>query len=79
MIFYIISLYYDEKLKRWVDPNSDANEDDGLNNLPPPTDMQLMGASHAQKQPPIHPSGNVEKLLPPSGGNKFAAGIHIQY
>ena len=75
--FLIDSLYYDENLKRWVDPNADPNEDDGYNAKPPPTDMQLMGGMSMNKptltnssSPSDIPTG--PPLLP--SGNKYSAG-----
>ena len=67
-----ISLYYDDKLKRWVDPNADPNEADGSNAPPPPTDKQLIGASNAQSQLSTNPTGANEQMPPPFTGNKFA-------
>ena len=67
------SLYYDDKLKRWVDPNADPNEADGSDAPPPPTDMQL--SSGASANPNLPPSiGNSKQMMPPGvgGGNKFA-------
>ena len=72
------SLYYDEKLKRWVDPNTDPNEADGMNAPPPPPKLQLMGANNTQKQPSATPIGASEKLPIPSVGNKFSAGMQTQ-
>ena len=80
LIFWCIytdSLYYDENLKRWVDPNADPNEDDGHNTKPPPTDMQLMGGMNSNK-PILNNSNSLSDMSngppPPSGGNKYSAG-----
>ena len=65
-------MYYDDKLKRWVDPNADPNEADGSNAPPPPTDKQLIGASNAQSQLSTNPTGATEQMPPTFTGNKFA-------
>ena len=77
---FLDSLYYDEKLKRWVDPNADPNEDDGHNAKPPPTDMQLMGG--AQMKKPVSTYNSSSSEIPagpplPLGGNKFSAGMFM--
>ena len=84
-ILILHSLYYDEKLKRWVDPNADPNEADGLNAKPPPTDMQLISGSNSLGQPTVSANGPLSKMPSPpgppapTGGNKFAAGRDRQY
>ena len=72
-------MYYDDKLKRWVDPNADPNESDGHNAKPPPTDMQLMRTDNAPTKLTPNPSGPPGDMMGPPGpptGNKFSAGRH---
>ena len=69
------SLYYDDKLGKWVDPNADPNEANGLNTKPPPMDIHLTSSGNNAPKPTISSVG-LSAPPAPNGGNKYSAGIY---
>ena len=69
------SLYYDEKLGRWVDPNADPNEANELNTKPPPMDIHLSSSGNNGPKQTIS-SGGLSAPPAPNSGNKYSAGIY---
>jgi hypothetical protein len=70
-------LYYDEKLGKWVDPNADPNEANGLNTKPPPMDIHLNSSNNNAPKPTSNSKGLFAPPAP-NGGNKFSAGIYTK-